>query len=245
MAGTHFKGPIYSNGLEVPTLSAEGTSLVSGDGSVVPLSPPSHTWAGKPTAAASGSGTIVRITDVGVGAFGSLWASDGTNWRPLNGSVVLANLSATLASPVATQTGGTGSVFTAASVSIPAGMLIPASSQIQVVAHVRRTGTGGTNNMRVYVGTASSASDSDILTASMAATNNLDQFTNFWFQPWTSTALTSVNWGNTGNGSSTGAAIDRSTNFNTAAAMYLNFGIRAANAADTFNLISSRVVMTG
>ena len=31
MASTHFKGPIYSNGLEVPTLSADGTSLVSGD----------------------------------------------------------------------------------------------------------------------------------------------------------------------------------------------------------------------
>lgn len=31
MASTHFKGPIYSNGLEVPTLSADGTALVSGD----------------------------------------------------------------------------------------------------------------------------------------------------------------------------------------------------------------------
>ena len=37
MAGTHFKGPIYSNGLVVPTLSTDGTSLVSGNGTDYPL----------------------------------------------------------------------------------------------------------------------------------------------------------------------------------------------------------------
>ena len=38
MASTHFKGPIYSNGLEVPTLSADGTSLVSADETLLVLS---------------------------------------------------------------------------------------------------------------------------------------------------------------------------------------------------------------
>lgn len=70
-------------------LSADGQNLVRPDGSVIPLTPPSHTWAGKPTPAASGAGTIIRVTDVGVTDFGSLWVSDGAIWSPLGGNLAL------------------------------------------------------------------------------------------------------------------------------------------------------------
>lgn len=45
------------------------------------------TYANLPAAAANAS-AIIRVTDVG--SAGSLWISDGTTWRPLNGHITLA-----------------------------------------------------------------------------------------------------------------------------------------------------------
>lgn len=53
----------------------------------------SYTWSGKP-AAASYSGAMIRISDVGPVTSGSLWISNGTDWRPINGHTLLSTLDA-------------------------------------------------------------------------------------------------------------------------------------------------------
>ncbi|MFZ3193749.1 MAG: hypothetical protein WA154_11170 [Moraxellaceae bacterium] len=65
-----------------------------------------YTWAGKPSAATAGSGAEVFISDVGVN--GSRWRSDGADWHPVNGNVVLAR-SAVARGIAPSGTIGTGS----------------------------------------------------------------------------------------------------------------------------------------
>jgi hypothetical protein len=63
------------------------------------------TWANRP-AADQYEDQIIRITDVGID--GGLFVSDGTYWRPLNGSIVLANTNVPVGL-AASWTGGAGS----------------------------------------------------------------------------------------------------------------------------------------
>lgn len=69
-------------------LSADGLSLVSGDGTPINLTP-SGLWATRATLAAAGV-TSAFFTDVGVG--GSFWFYAGGRWRPVGGRVTLKNL---------------------------------------------------------------------------------------------------------------------------------------------------------
>ena len=86
MAGTHFKGPVYSNGLEIPTLSADGTSLVSGDGTPVAVAamPSGYYQAFIPGRQFITSGTPKDLSGQGADAVlassqtdSNLWANNG------------------------------------------------------------------------------------------------------------------------------------------------------------------------
>lgn len=80
----------------------------------------SYTFATKPTASNYPSGSVIRITDVGVsGNAGSIWVTDGTYWSPENGHIVLAS------SAVAQSHTGNTDETALASLSIPAGLIGP------------------------------------------------------------------------------------------------------------------------
>ena len=66
-----------------------GRIELSAGGVPIPIVGPSYLYANLPDATQN-AGNTVRVTNVGPTGCGSLWISDGTIWRPLNGQVVLA-----------------------------------------------------------------------------------------------------------------------------------------------------------
>lgn len=74
------------------TNSLTGGIELSAGGMPIPIVGPSYLYANLP-AASSNAGNTVRVTDVGPSGAGSLWISDGTIWRPINGRVVLEHAS--------------------------------------------------------------------------------------------------------------------------------------------------------
>lgn len=98
--------------------------------------------------AATNTGNIFIATDIGTSqnSFGgAIFFSDGANWRPLNGHVLLYSINGTVAAPVATVTtvSGTAQVFV-----LPRTLLIRArllnvpGSMLRVVALLRRGAPG-------------------------------------------------------------------------------------------------------
>jgi hypothetical protein len=216
------------------------------------LMDPGYTWALRPTASGN-TGKVIRITDVGFQACGSFWVSDGTNWNPVNGSVVLAQGSGAPGYPITSNTGATDFLFTlpagpmvsGGSVVIPAGMIVPTMGQLEAECWVRRVGANGTASLRMYLGINDNAStDLNLGSTTLAATTNADANpgplvtfpqaliagTTAFLQRHSSTM--------TAAGYDAGAS-----QINTAAVMYFNIGVFVANAADTFRLVAYRLTL--
>lgn len=62
------------------------------------------TWASLPTAS-SHAGAVARVTDIGQATGGSLWISNGTVWKPVNGILpLISNIARTSAAGAASET---------------------------------------------------------------------------------------------------------------------------------------------
>lgn len=103
-----------------------------------PLGYDSYTWANRP-AAGDYTGRVIRVTDVGVGG-GGLFMSDGTYWRPLNGSLVLA--AENLSDITTTQGIGTAAI-PGWSLAIPAGLFDRPGTSIRGMVRAQLEGTIG------------------------------------------------------------------------------------------------------
>lgn len=103
------------------------------------LTPSTYTFADIPTASDC-TGCVVRISDIGVN--GSLWMSNGANWEPVGGQVVLCRGSSTITTPTDTSNNSI------ATCTIPAG-LMGANSYIDTFAMWDRT--SGTGNIYTRV----------------------------------------------------------------------------------------------
>lgn len=200
---------------------------------------PAYTWANRPTAAGN-TGLCVRITDVGVSG-GSYWFSDGTNWRPVGGSVLIASQQGSITTPVSAFTGVTSSTFTITQPVFPAGMLIPGSATIEVEAQLRRTGATATALMNVRLGTAKTSADNAIYAFTYAATTLLDLFVNPSVLVAETSRVVATNWQTRGGSGNASVYQERTGNINTAAEMGITFDISSANAADSFALIGYKV----
>lgn len=199
------------------------------------------TWATKP-AAAGNTGLVIRVTDVGPGA-GSYWVSDGTYWRPLNGSVMLANVMGSLAAPVATLTSTTGSKFTLpADIVIPAAMMIPGQCMLDIWGLIHRDNNTATAIAQVHLGTGNTTSDNGAMGLSMAATDNIDVIAGPMVSVATATTYLTTNYLSR-QSSGTAVFLDKTSAFNTASANYVNFAIGSANASDTFLLLAYSVTL--
>lgn len=160
------------------------------------------------------------------------------------GIITLASRWGSIATPVATYTGGTGGLFTLpATIPVPAG-IIPDYSTLRIRAMLKRTGANATGQFDCQIGTAGAGSDSLVGRVQSTATDGhvaLMEASAGW-----STSLTVFipSGSASPQGSSGGGTVvDRSTNVNRAALMYVVFGMSSANAADSYALLGYRVTI--
>lgn len=96
-------------------------------------------WAGRPLPNTVPIGTVIIVTDIGLGNR-SWWWSDGTNWRPFGGSVVLARDDISTIS----YTNTSPDVVAGWEYDIPAGMMYTGSAVRTMCRAYRNTGAVGT-----------------------------------------------------------------------------------------------------
>lgn len=140
------------NALKVPNISADGTSLVSGD-EIISLSPTLMTLAAMLAYAPTTDGVEVYVTDLYSGTRGRFyWHLASSKWRPAG--MVLVDRSLTLDSGV----NSTAEQYIK-SLSIPAGLLFTGAEILfeYSLARSNTTDAGTTANMRI--GNAGTISD--------------------------------------------------------------------------------------
>lgn len=211
------------------------------------LADPGYTWALRPTASGN-TGKVIRITDVGH-AGGSMFISDGVNWRSV-GEINLAMVNKSPFSPITQNSSGADFLFTlpapnAGGVKLPGGMFIPGESELNVEFGVRRTGTtGGTATARAWIGpTASAATDSLMVSANLVNTDNSVQNPTVKLVGRSSVLGTVSSFQQRmGTTAAVGAWYDSAGGvINFAVDQFINFGVFAPNAADTYQLFIVRV----
>lgn len=198
-----------------------------------------YTWANAVAAVASLSGKTIFISDVGAGG-GSFWWSDGTKLRPVSGRVCIARASGSLATPLATISGSTGASFALSAITIPPALLIPGKSAVLVSAHIRRRNANATAVALARLGSLNTTSDNTLFGVTSGATNNQDIDIFGRAAIATQTTFSAMLFGSPAAWSNT-ATVDRSTNFDTSVANYVQLGISSASASDAFDLIDYSV----
>lgn len=203
------------------------------------------TWAALQAAYPNGGGALAALP-TGVRAFvGDLGHefvpnTAKTRWTPSGGSFVLRSNGGSVANPIASMTGVTSGIF-----SIPGGMptipsaLLDQGDSIFVRGRVFKTGANATANMVVRLGTAGTASDSDIYSVAFDNTSTRVISLDGVIHVYSSSVVgagAATNRGTDAIQTSIGAT-DYTTNINTAAAMYVHFAIGSANTSDTFSLL--------
>lgn len=200
------------------------------------------TWANRPPVNLVPVGTELQVTDYG----SRKWISDGVNWRPAQGVVVLYDLFGLSdgTGHVAQISGATSGTF-----AIPGGLKIPAgmiSNGTKISAQVEATkvGANGTANFSVTLGMLNSASDGVMSSIAVPSATGSQMFASCAARFGVSTtkfnARNSLGEGVTQALPST-IMYDRINNINTAADMWINVNINSANAGDAFNLIGIQV----
>lgn len=121
----------------------------------------STTWTARTSAVTAGAGAVIRVSDIG-GATGSQFVSDGTNWRPLNGTANLYVLPSRV-----TMTGTTETAV--ASYPIPIGLL-QNGDRIQIRNTFSKTGTSETLTHRYRIGTNCTKADTGAFTSTAMTT---------------------------------------------------------------------------
>lgn len=240
-SSTNFSGPVKVQGRYVATFSADGSSLVDAAGIPVSFAGPAYTWVNRP-AAASNAGQVIRITDIGPTGFGSLWMSDGTNWRTLSGTQTL--ISGRTGVPGAALTTATatgrlsfpdGGLVSGGVLAFPAGLLRPGVG-LRINAFIRHTGTAGTWAAVFRIGTSNSASDSFLARGEGSASNDQTLWTFMDCNIATNTSITTAYNMQPNAAASAGSYSSRTTNVDFTAPTYLGIYMSALTPPDTIEL---------
>lgn len=200
----------------------------------------SGTWAARPTSAP----VLSRYFATDIGPNGTLFAWDGTYWRPANGFAVVYGQYGTIAAPIATLTGnGTQQVFTLPELCLlPAGLLAP-GSRLDVEAQVYKEGvhTGSALGFLSSVPAPVNMSLDDFQNSSSTATNpsTIKLVGNLLIGSgiWVESQVTQV-W-NAGN--STAVQIDHADANVNSENRYIGAGIGTSYTSDLARLLSLRV----
>ena len=200
------------------------------------------TWASRPSPTSVPVGSEFIATDYA----NHKWVSDGVNWSPAQGLVVLYDLFGLNdgTGHIAQIAGATSGTF-----AIPNGLKIPAGmirmgTKISVQVEVTKVGENGAANISVTLGTLDSASDNSIFARSMSIGTGMQALISCAARFGSST--TKFNTRDIVGEGITQASVanvmkDRTSNINTAADMWINVNINSANVGDVFNLIGIQV----
>jgi hypothetical protein len=196
-------------------------------------------WDARPPALGN-SGRRIIVSDLNFAEF----YSDDTNWLPVNGQYVLFNRVGGAAGPVASVTGTGGAALMGgpvAGIRVPGSLIIPNRTLVQIDAYWNKTGAVAGGACNAWLGTTNSTSDSPIGNQSIGPAANAiwRQSTQLMFTSATSYTESF----NGGVGLAQGAVTTsvRSTNLNTAADMFFNFGTTNAAVGDGFQLFNLRI----
>lgn len=200
-------------------------------------------WVNRPSPASVHPGTLIAVSDYNYARF----VSDGTYWRPVQGSVLIYSKWGSLASPLAVIQNSTAATFTlpGGAPKIPAGMILP-NAKITIQSDSRKVGANGTANAFVRLGTAGNASDSAVVGLNVPIATNSDICLSSSARFSSSkTSFTSRNYIGDGTTSTAnaGTAYDRTTQVNTDADMFFTFEVSAASASDVFNLVGCHIIL--
>lgn len=232
------------------TFDSQGnvTGLVGPDGSLISFAGPAYTFAGLPAASANNLGMSARVTDIGpIG--GSIFVSTGTYWKPLNGSIVLAQANGSVAAPIQTLSAAgkytlpADQMISAGSLVLPANLL-RVGFTLAIYAKFKHRGTGGVWTVAPRLGTTNATTDNSLAFMTGAATNDNDVWLTKEGHIATSTSFTADGFA-TPNSFTTGAFTDKASNFNNASVNYLGLYLAAVNAADFVDLIEYRIELKG
>lgn len=175
VTGVLATSPLASDGNPVtPTISISSST---GSGAVVLATSPtlttpiigSYTFATLPSAA-SNSGAVVRVTDIGPATAGSLWVSTGTIWKPVNGRV-------TIVSSAASASTSSGEVLSNLKFQFPAAFF-NAGDRIRLWGSLTKGAATNQGLVAVRVGTAGTTADTVVI-PSWAAMANASRTTGF------------------------------------------------------------------
>lgn len=194
----------------------------------------STTWANKPSAYITGQPVFIS----NAGTKGSHWFHDGTRWKPMNGSAVLASLDAASSNIGNSET----IVF---QYQMPAG-LWQTGDRLRLYLGEIKSGTTDTATVRVRIGTAGTTADTQIVgVVTMAAgTRQIGLISDIRLESATS-ALQLTNsrsppgYGGTAIANAFDAAVAISSA--TANALWVSVGILSGGAADTVALVDAQL----
>ena len=202
------------------------------------------TWAGRPPVGIVPAGTELQVTDYG----NRKWISDGVNWIPAQGVVILYDLfglndGTGHIAQISSATSGTFAI--PGRLKIPAGMLRN-GTKISAQVEVTKVGGNGTATATVTLGTLNTTSDSSIVGQNMNIGTGMQALiscaarfgsstTKFNTRDYVGEGITQASVAN--------VMKDRTSNINTGADMWVNVNINSANTGDVFNLIGIQVKM--
>lgn len=220
----------------VPKAPNDTTKFLRGDATwAVPSGIGSSVFGSLP-AAASNSGVMYLVTDVGEGP-GTLMISNGTRWKPVNGRAALKTLSAAVA-------GLTNSEVVSLQTLLPAGFL-NVGDELELWIALAKSGATDTGTFRMRIGTAGTTGDTDVVAhPSVPMTvNNLTYGSKFGFKvaSATTTQRTGAQNSSPYSGSQNTAPPAAVTISNVSNALYISIGALSSGATNTITIQSCQI----
>lgn len=196
------------------------------------------TWANKPSSYPTGQPLFIS----NAGTKGSHWFYDGTRWKPVGGSIVLATLDTASA---AVTNAAESLVFRYL---IPAAML-QSTDRLRLTYNVTKNGAVDSGTVRFRMGTAGTTSDTQLYNSGTAlSTANLLGANIVDFRIESATTIQQMN--SSGNNGSIGYSQNTSTAILTAVtisnvsnALYFSLGILSGGATNTVSLLDAQLAL--
>lgn len=195
----------------------------------------STTWANKPSAYITGQPVFIS----NAGTKGSHWFYDGTRWKPVGGSCVLATLDSA-------SSAINNSITIAFQYQMPAGLL-QTGDRLRVALSITKSGTTDAGGVRGYCGTAGTTGDTGLfsLTAMAAATLQQSYLLDFRLESATSLQMLASSNAPMGYGQASTVALASPVSISSASAnaLYFSIGLNSGGTTNTLQAVDAQLTL--